>query len=110
MIVTFSPQRSDHRVHYAVDGDMLTVTRDPATPDETGEVLDFSGSEDGVWEPDEATGLIDSLGLVRAAHRASGVVYLTLVAFHDRSASSDERFPVPVEVSGAAVFMSPGQR
>lgn len=106
MFIQFSPQRSDILLSYNIEGDTIQVTFGMQT-----ETLDFSSSEDGVWEPDEETGLIDDLGVVREAKREGGELYVTLLNHHGKAGAYnlDERYPEPVEVTGQAMFSFPKQ-
>ena len=71
MRVTYSPQRIDHTVSYAFDGDCITATMDGVS-----DVFDFSGLPDG-----EAAGIESVLDPcpVLAARRVDGELHVTLL-------------------------------
>lgn len=102
MIITFSPQLSTRQITYRVDGDTINISVVGVGVD----LVDLSGVEDGVWEPDEHH-CIDDFGVIQAARREGGVLYVTLLAPHVPAAPDDERTFSTVEVTAPAQFTFP---
>ena len=86
-----SPQRSDAKITYAVDGDNFLIN---------GEPIDLSGD----WvklEPDDEDSSLEPTGFLQAGERdpETGEITLTVRAPHGPNAPESERFPKPIELA-----------
>jgi len=97
VLIKFSPQRGDYELTYQYEPDKVIATLNDQT-----DVFDFSNLPDGELARDENGNLniktILSICPIVGARRIDGRLELTLLKFHSKDASYEERFPDPLEV------------
>lgn len=76
----YTPQRSDIKSHYEINGDILTVTIGEST-----EVFDFTGLEEGIAEEI----IVETLPInpIVSVEKIGGIVNITVIRFY----SADEK-------------------
>lgn len=90
MNLEYTPQRSDNKLIYSVENDILTVTYQNArTGQEVTDTFDFTGLPDGKLEVDTITTTLP-VGPIISAEKISGTLTLTLLRWYD--ASEKEQF------------------
>ncbi len=87
MIIYYSPQRSDSKLGYEFDGEVITATLDGQV-----DTFDFSDMPNGKAEEIASTLPICP---VVSAKRTNGELEVTLLKFHGANAPYEERFPEP---------------
>ena len=90
MRVLLSPQRSDRKIGYKIEGEKVIATIDNVT-----DIFDFSTMPDGIM--DEVETILDVNPIV-SAKRIDGELYVELLNFIVQDATEEERFPEWQEV------------
>lgn len=90
MRVLLSPQRSDRKIEYKIEGEKVIATIDNVT-----DIFDFSTMPDGIM--DEVETILD-VNPIMSAKRVEGELYVELLNFIDDNATEEEKFPEWQEV------------
>lgn len=90
MQVKYSPQRSDDKIGYEFNGEIITITIG-----EVSDVFDFSTIPDGVMVTDEDNPVVTTLPInpIVSAKRVNGELFLELLYFYGENATHEELFP-----------------
>ena len=84
-----SPQRADYRAKYTSTGDVLTIKID-----DTEEVFDFSGFEDGVAEQIVAEKL--PINPIISAEKTGDIISVVIIRFYNK----DEKYLFEGDIYG----------